>query len=74
MAPALPAFSCGAAEREFAPELGSALRLPKLFRTYVRLGARIISEPGIDREFGTVDFLILLDTLDITFSKLEFTA
>ena len=37
--------------------------LPKLFRTYLRLGAWVVSEPALDRHFGTVDFLILLDTL-----------
>lgn len=70
----LAPFNCGLPSRELAEDLGPALKLPKLFRTYMRLGAKVVSEPGIDREFGTVDFLIMLDTLDITFSKLEFTA
>lgn len=35
--------------------------LPPLFRTYLRYGSRVVSEPAIDREFGTVDFLVLFD-------------
>ena len=68
--PTLPC-SCGAAEREFAPDLGRALKLPKLFRTYLKLGALVISEPAIDRSFGTVDFLIMLDASQISLSTLE---
>ena len=36
---------------------------PPLFDMYLRAGARIVSEPALDREFGTVDFLVLLDLL-----------
>ena len=50
--------SCGPRSREFDADLGGLLNLPKLFRTYMRWGAKVISEPAIDREFGTVDFLI----------------
>jgi putative hemolysin len=53
-----------------ATELRS-FRLPKLFSAYVRLGAKVISEPAIDREFGTVDFLILQDALALSLSSLE---
>ncbi len=43
-----------------------AVELPLLFRTYLRYGARVVSPPAIDREFKTIDFLVLLDveTLD----------
>jgi len=58
--PAKEAYSCGPASRENDPEL-SAIPLPKLFRAYIRIGSEVISEPAIDREFGTVDFLVLLD-------------
>ncbi len=34
---------------------------PKLLRTYLAVGARICGAPAIDREFGTIDFLTLLD-------------
>ena len=36
-------------------------RAPKLLRAYLTIGAKICSEPAIDREFGTIDFLTLLD-------------
>jgi putative hemolysin len=43
-----------------------AVELPTLFRSYLRYGARVVSPPAIDREFKTIDFLVLLDveTLD----------
>ncbi len=63
--------SCGAPEREYDPALGAALKLPKLFRTYLRLGALVVSEPAIDRAFGTVDFLILMDGKAVNFSRLD---
>jgi putative hemolysin len=34
---------------------------PKLLRTYLSIGAKICGPPAIDREFGTIDFLTLLD-------------
>jgi len=34
---------------------------PKLLRAYLTIGAKICSEPAIDREFKTIDFLTLLD-------------
>jgi putative hemolysin len=33
----------------------------KLLRAYLMIGAKICSLPAIDREFGTIDFLTLLD-------------
>lgn len=36
-------------------------RPPKLLRAYLSLGAQICGAPAIDREFGTIDFLTLLD-------------
>ena len=34
---------------------------PKLLRAYLAIGANICGPPAIDREFGTIDFLTLLD-------------
>lgn len=68
--PATPAYSCGDPARERAPDLRPA-PLPKLFRTYLRLGARVVSQPALDRAFGTVDFLILLDRLRVNLSAVE---
>jgi putative hemolysin len=36
-------------------------KVPKLLRTYLAIGARIAAQPAWDREFGTIDFLTLLD-------------
>lgn len=35
--------------------------VPKLLKTYLAIGARIGGPPAWDREFGTIDFLTLLD-------------
>jgi putative hemolysin len=43
-----------------APEL-SPVKVPKLLKTYLAIGARIGGPPAWDREFGTIDFLTLLD-------------
>ena len=37
------------------------VKVPKLLRTYLAIGARICGPPAWDREFGTIDFLTLLD-------------
>jgi putative hemolysin len=57
-----PGFGRGAVR----PEPGStppatASASSKLLRAYLALGAKICGPPAIDREFGTIDFLTLLD-------------
>ena len=37
------------------------VKVPKLLRTYLSIGARIAAPPAWDREFHTIDFLTLLD-------------
>ena len=37
------------------------MRIPKLLRAYLGVGARICGPPALDREFKTIDFLTLLD-------------
>jgi putative hemolysin len=37
------------------------LKIPKLLRAYLTLGARICWPPALDRQFKTIDFLTLLD-------------
>jgi putative hemolysin len=44
----------------------SAVKVPKLLRTYIGVGARICGAPAWDREFGTIDFLTLLDLAQLT--------
>jgi len=50
-----PGFACRTVRTVEPPEL------PALFRIYLRHGALVCGEPVIDREFGTVDFLLLFD-------------
>ena len=44
------------------------IKVPKLLRTYLAIGARICAPPAWDREFGTIDFLTLLDLQAVTAS------
>jgi putative hemolysin len=39
----------------------AAVKVPKLLKTYLAIGARVAAPPAWDREFGTIDFLTLLD-------------
>ena len=50
------------------PESPETPRPPKLLKTYLAIGARIASAPAWDREFGTIDFLTLMDLRAITSS------
>jgi putative hemolysin len=36
-------------------------KAPKLLRAYLTVGAKICGPPALDREFGTIDFLTMLD-------------
>ena len=53
-----PPESNGAAETRGA---GEGIKVPKLLKTYLAIGARIAATPAWDRAFGTIDFLTLLD-------------
>lgn len=47
------------------PAAVAAVKLPTLFATYMRFGVRVCSEPSIDREFKTIDYLVVMDTASI---------
>jgi putative hemolysin len=49
------------APRDSEASLPSLPKVPRLLRTYLAIGARICAPPAWDREFGTIDFLTLLD-------------
>ena len=55
--PAQPADRHGAEASKNAVEV----KVPKLLKTYLAIGARIAAPPAWDRAFGTIDFLTLLD-------------
>ncbi len=48
-------------ENGLADEAGLKKSIPPLFKGYLHLGALICGEPAIDRDFGTIDFFIILD-------------
>jgi putative hemolysin len=39
--------------------------IPRLIRLYLDYGARMCSEPALDRDFKTIDFLALFDLQDL---------
>ena len=47
-------------------DLAGGVKVPKLLRTYIAVGARICGAPAWDREFGTIDFLTLLDLAQLS--------
>lgn len=60
---ATDAFRC-----EHPADLRAALpgvKIPPLFAAYMRYGSKICSEPALDREFGTIDFLTVHDLLEM---------
>lgn len=71
----LPGFECydemasgegadgEAADRETADHQRPTrqVRIPKLFRTYLRHGAKVCGPPAIDRQFKTIDYLVIFD-------------
>jgi putative hemolysin len=54
-----PSFVCDMSAPA-APDREEA-KVPKLLRAYLTIGAHICGPPALDAEFGTIDFLTLLD-------------
>lgn len=52
----MPGFACA-----LTPVASDAPKTPKLLAAYLSLGAMMCSAPAIDREFGTIDFLTLVE-------------
>jgi len=61
-------FTCPGHDKEEEPSASEPVKPPKLLRTYLTIGARICGAPAWDREFGTVDFLTLLDLRTVSSS------
>jgi putative hemolysin len=51
-----PEFACRASHKTAAAPV-----IPRLFRAYLDVSARLCGPPAIDREFKTIDFLTLID-------------
>jgi putative hemolysin len=54
-----PSMPATAPSQVNSPQL--QVKVPKLLKTYLAIGARLCGPPAWDREFGTIDFLTLLD-------------
>jgi putative hemolysin len=49
------------------------VKIPKLLRAYLSVGAKICGPPAIDRAFKTIDFLTLADLEDVSgLARLKF--
>ena len=59
--PALSRVSVPRPEMHPLVEAVASQPLPPLMVSYLRLGARVISAPAFDHDFGVSDFLVLLD-------------
>jgi len=46
------------------------IKIPKLFKIYLKLGTQVISYPAIDKAFGTIDFLALNDEQAVRLANL----
>jgi putative hemolysin len=53
--------SCSSESNADDVSQAAPVKVPKLLKTYLAIGARIAAPPAWDREFGTIDFLTLLD-------------
>lgn len=62
LAMAAVGHSCGAPSITLRNEPETPVRIPKLFDTYMALGAKIVSLPAADPDFGTVCFLVMIDS------------
>jgi len=57
-----PSFRCDADPAAIVRAAAMPVpKVPKLFGTYLRVGAKILGPPALDREFRTIDFLTWVD-------------
>ncbi|MEM6796643.1 MAG: GNAT family N-acyltransferase [Acidobacteriota bacterium] len=56
-----PGFECYGPEDVESLSWEGKVHIPKLFRIYLRHGAKVCGPPAIDRDFKTIDYLILFD-------------
>jgi putative hemolysin len=59
------AANAGASPRSSLLAPPSKVHVPALFQAYLTLGAKALGPPAIDREFKTIDWLVLLDVLEL---------
>jgi putative hemolysin len=56
-----PGLECRCDVRAGEPHFPGEPVLPRLFKSYLRFGARVCGPAAIDREFKTIDFLVIFD-------------
>lgn len=56
-----PVESCRSYPPETPADPDFKVKIPTLFRTYLRHGAKVCGPPAIDRQFKTIDFLVVFD-------------
>jgi len=54
-------FACKTLDEKSINKIESTDELPTLFKLYLELGTLVCSPPALDKNFKTIDFLILLD-------------
>ncbi len=61
--PPKPGFACEREDENQAdlPEV----KIPKLFKTYLRFGAKACGPPALDRAFKTIDYFVIFDLLNL---------
>ena len=59
----LPGLECGLYDHGGEPV--EPMAIPPLFQSYLNLGARICGPPAMDRDFHTIDFLVVLDVREL---------
>jgi putative hemolysin len=48
------------------PANAKPIEMPPLMNMYIRYGSKVVSLPAIDREFKTIDYLVMLDVYQIS--------
>lgn len=56
-----PGFACRLNSAALA-DLETEIKIPRLFRSYLRFGAKVCGPPAIDRQFRTIDYFVICDT------------
>ena len=63
--PPRPEAACQAADPALESAPATPPKIPALFQAYLTMGARILGAPAIDREFRSLDWLVLLDVEEL---------
>lgn len=64
-----PGYECYEEGTESDPDF--PVKIPQLFRIYLRHGAKVCGPPAIDRRFQTIDYLVLFDVAAMDEKRVE---